>query len=130
MSSPRCWPDVKTHRSTITLGVTAIAASALLAVAPVARCADADYLREIKPVLKERCYGCHGALKQKAGLRLDTVLSMRKGGRNGDILAGEGSVLLKRITSTDPKERMPPEGEGAPLNKGQDRKSTRLNSSH
>ena len=34
---------------------------------------DVDYAREVKPLLKERCYSCHGALKQKAGLRLDTV---------------------------------------------------------
>src|ERR1017187_10252604 len=28
-----------------------------------------DYSKQIKPLLKERCYTCHGALKQKADLR-------------------------------------------------------------
>ena len=37
----------------------------------------ADYLRDIKPVLKARCYACHGALKQKSGLRLDTAVNIR-----------------------------------------------------
>ena len=68
---------------------------------------DSDhYLTEIKPVLKERCFACHGALKQESDLRLDTVLAMR----DHDIL-GEDSELLARITSTDDDDRMPPEGE-------------------
>ena len=64
------------------------------------------YLTDIKPVLKERCFACHGALKQESDLRLDTVLAMR----DHDIL-GEDSELLARITSTDDDDRMPPEGE-------------------
>ena len=65
-----------------------------------------DYLRDIKPVLKERCFACHGALKQESDLRLDTVVAMRE----HDIL-GSDSELLARITSTDSEVRMPPEGE-------------------
>ena len=45
---------------------------------------SADYLREIKPLLKARCYACHGALKQKSDLRLDTGESIRRGGKQGD----------------------------------------------
>ena len=65
-----------------------------------------NYLKNIKPVLKERCFACHGALKQEADLRLDTVAAMR----DHDIL-GEDGELLARITSTDNDLRMPPEGE-------------------
>ena len=32
-----------------------------------------DYATQIKPLLKQKCYACHGGLKQKAGLRLDSV---------------------------------------------------------
>ena len=39
-----------------------------------------DYLRDIKPLLTENCYACHGALKTQSGLRLDTVALMKKGG--------------------------------------------------
>jgi mono/diheme cytochrome c family protein len=65
----------------------------------------ADYVSEIKPVLQERCYACHGALKQKADLRVDTAEGMLKAGviKNGELLA--------RLTSTDEDERMPPEAE-------------------
>ena len=42
-----------------------------------------DYLRVVKPILKVRCFPCHGALKQESGLRLDTGRFIRKGGENG-----------------------------------------------
>jgi len=79
-----------------------------------------DYLRHVKPVLQARCFACHGALKQEAGLRLDTAASVIKGGDSGAaIKIGEAtsSLLLKRVASTDDAERMPPEGE--PLTKTQ-----------
>ena len=74
-----------------------------------------DYEKEIKPLLRERCYACHGALKQKADLRLDTVAAMRTGGDDGDILAGEHALLIERVTTEDMHDRMPPEGEGSML---------------
>src|SRR5262245_9171328 len=70
-----------------------------------------DYARQVKPLLKQRCYACHGALKQKAGLRLDTGASIRQGGESGPAvepgLAGE-SLLIERVTEPDPALRMPP----------------------
>lgn len=57
-------------------------AGALLAVfglTPFAYCDDVDYLKQIKPVLKERCFACHGSLKQESDLRLDTGNLIRKG---------------------------------------------------
>jgi hypothetical protein len=76
-----------------------------------------DYLRSVKPLLTARCYTCHGALKQKSGLRLDTVELMKKGGDNGAILVPgklTESPLLARISSTG-ADRMPPRSEGEPL---------------
>jgi hypothetical protein len=89
----------------------------LAAVACLAACrADAapvDYAREVKPLLRERCYACHGALKQKAKLRLDTVALMTTGGRSGPaVKAGDaaGSPLVARVCDPDDAARMPPEG--------------------
>lgn len=73
-----------------------------------------DYARTIKPVLKARCFACHGALKQQAGLRLDSVALIAKGGESGLIVTpgdSAASPLLKRVSATDDAERMPPEGE-------------------
>jgi hypothetical protein len=80
------------------------------------------YSKQIKPLLQERCYSCHGALKQKSGLRLDTVEAMRKGGSDGPaVVPGrpEKSLILQRVTATDVADRMPPEHEGQPLSSQQ-----------
>ncbi|MDA1139066.1 MAG: DUF1553 domain-containing protein [Planctomycetota bacterium] len=79
---------------------------------------DIDYLKEVKPLLKSRCYVCHGSLKQKSSLRLDTVQSMLKGGKSGPVFKpgdASESILLKRISTADLEERMPPEHEGEPF---------------
>ena len=60
-------PDVKRHITLFTLLILALLASL---TTPPARAVD--YLADIKPLLHERCYACHGALKQKKSLRLDT----------------------------------------------------------
>ena len=71
-----------------------------------------DFGRDIKPFLKERCYACHGAVKQKAGLRLDTVAALKRGGDGGPAVDAEpaGSLIIERVTAADATLRMPPEG--------------------
>ena len=61
-----------------------------------------DYQRDVRPILSDRCFACHGpdAAARKAGLRLDV--------RTADVLAVDGAELLRRVTSSDPDERMPP----------------------
>ncbi|MDB4657230.1 c-type cytochrome, partial [Verrucomicrobiales bacterium] len=65
-----------------------------------------DYEEDIKALLKQRCVSCHGALKQKAGLRLDAGSLIHKGGNDGPIL----EKIILRVSSRDEEERMPPEG--------------------
>jgi len=72
------------------------------------------YLRGVKPTLKERCVACHGALKQEAGLRLDTAQAILRGGASGPAAVPQdpvASLILRRVESKDEAERMPPEGE-------------------
>ncbi len=76
-----------------------------------------DYAGDVKPILSKRCYACHGALKQKAGLRLDTAASMHKGGDSGPAIVpgkSEESLIVDAVTGRD-GWRMPPESEGSPL---------------
>ena len=77
------------------------------------QCIADDYLKLVKPVLKARCYACHGALKQEADLRLDTAASIRHRTDSPiiDVRRVELSELLVRVTSKDDDLRMPPEGE-------------------
>jgi mono/diheme cytochrome c family protein len=68
----------------------------------------------IQPILSENCYACHGPDPgaRKAGLRLDRAeFAYAKHEKFGPaIIRGnpDKSPLVRRIESTDPKERMPP----------------------
>ncbi|MCA9117694.1 MAG: DUF1549 domain-containing protein, partial [Planctomycetaceae bacterium] len=86
----------------------------MLLTAPAAAAEPAAlYLKDIKPLLQERCYACHGALKQEAGLRLDTVELMRQGGDSGPAVAPgktDASAIVERIEADELSGRMPPIG--------------------
>ena len=84
-----------------------------LAAATNAESSETDeqlYDQHIKPLLIRKCVPCHGALKQEADLRLDTVASMIERGvvSPND---SESSEVMQRIHSTNPDIQMPPEGE-------------------
>jgi hypothetical protein len=72
-----------------------------------------SFSREIRPILSEYCFSCHGPDEQgrEAGLRLD-LESSAKGGEGSPlaIVAGkpEASELIRRIESQDADEQMPP----------------------
>ena len=81
--------------------------------------ADADgiefFEKAIRPVLAERCSGCHGARveKPKGGLVLETRAGMLQGGDSGPaIVLGDpdSSRLIQAIRYTDESLRMPPKG--------------------
>jgi hypothetical protein len=77
-----------------------------------------DYLKQIRPILRERCIACHGSLKQEGGLRLDTAALAIRGGDSGSvIIRGDASKspIISRVSATDVAERMPPEKEGTAL---------------
>ena len=72
-----------------------------------------DFVRQIQPILKSRCYGCHSAEKSEAGLRLDIKENAFAGSDEHRVIMrgdGESSLLIRRIRSEDEGERMPPEG--------------------
>ncbi len=80
--------------------------------------AVAHFEAKIRPVLIERCIECHGAEKQKGGLRLDSREGWMKGGDSGaTIVPGEveKSVLIKALRYTDVDLKMPPEKKGGKL---------------
>jgi hypothetical protein len=73
-----------------------------------------DYVRQVKPILKARCYGCHGALRHESGLRMDTGRLIRQGGEGGAAVIPaqpDESLLLKRVSAEDASERMPRDAE-------------------
>ncbi len=76
--------------------------------------------RDIRPILSDTCFPCHGfdAAKRKAELRLDNpegATALHKGHqavKGGDLAASE---LWHRVNSTDPKVIMPPPASGKKL---------------
>ena len=81
-----------------------------MATLDMAQEATVEYERDVKPILRARCYACHGDLKQEAELRLDTGAMIR----NGDSTL---SILIERVAAVEASKRMPPEG--SPLSAAQ-----------
>lgn len=80
-----------------------------------------NFNRDIRPILSEHCFTCHGFDDQarKARLRLDDAEAARKGGRSGQPaivpFQPDVSSLWQRVISEDPDERMPPPEHGKSL---------------
>ena len=70
--------------------------------------AKPDYISDIRPILSDKCYKCHGpdANTRKAKLRLDQRTSILKVG---------SEELLHRVLSEDLEEQMPPPDSGLTL---------------
>ena len=78
-----------------------------------AEAAGVDFQRQVRPILSDNCFACHGPDEKTrmAELRLDIregIFQERPNGR--PIVAGEPakSLVYQRITQTDPAKRMPP----------------------
>lgn len=98
-------------RFTTAWGISLFWGIALQAAEPV------NYLKQIKPIFAEKCYSCHGVLKQESDLRLETLRLMLKGGASGAVIVPRNpteSLILQRVTANE-DERMPPLGEGSAL---------------
>ena len=95
------------RRTVLSLVTTALLAAPVLAAGP-------DFASEVRPVLSNRCFKCHGPDEgnREAGLRLDdrvVALAELDSGARG-IVPGrpDDSEIIARIESTDPDLVMPP----------------------
>ena len=84
-----------------------------------------NFARDVRPILSDHCFACHGPddQKRKAGLRLDTREGAFGKPKNGEpvIVPGkpDDSELVFRIESDDAELRMPPKKSGKPLSPDQ-----------
>jgi len=86
---------------------------ALLLSMPPAMGSDAiDFNRDVRPILSDHCFLCHGPDdgSRAADLRLDLATGASVAGGSSVIVAGDadGSLLFQRIISTDADLQMPP----------------------
>lgn len=83
--------------------------------------AKLDFHRDIRPILSDKCFACHGPDSQqlKGKLRLDQKESIFRTDRKGrpTVVPGkpEESELFHRIITEDETERMPPDHTNKPL---------------
>ena len=87
------------------------------ALSPLAG-ATVQFNRDIRPILSENCFACHGpdAAKRMTSLRLDNKLgpaTVLSGGRKAIVPGDPGSSeLFLRVSASDPSRRMPPAAMG------------------
>ncbi len=112
----------------ILLGAFWLACSTFISSASTASRTDTskvDFNREVRPILSENCYKCHGPddAARKAKLRFDLRADALKPAKSGAIAivpnAPDKSALIERITASDPDDRMPPASTGKKLSPAQ-----------
>ncbi len=98
------------------IGIPLLVVAALLTLgsfgqeAPPAPPPEVDFVRDVQPILKRSCYGCHGAAQQLGGLRLDARDTTFKGGVSGPSVIPEhsaDSTLYQRVAGLGDQARMP-----------------------
>src|SRR6267154_2797188 len=97
----------------VSLGLSLVSWCASAADSPKKAAAHVDFNRDIRPILSENCYKCHGPDDgaRKAKLRFDIRAEALKPAKSGQVAivpgAPEKSELVARITAIDPDDRMP-----------------------
>src|SRR5262249_2102133 len=78
-----------------------------------------DFNRDIRPILSNRCFKCHGPDLKKAGLDLQTPPAATKQLKARNFPVGPGksaeSQLIQRVSAPEEEIRMPPSGKGERL---------------
>lgn len=112
-------PSLTLCRGRLPAGLIALLAASLAQAAPI------DFNRDVRPILSDNCFKCHGFddAARKGKLRLDLRETALKGGKSGDaaIVPGkpDDSELVHRIFSKDEEEVMPPSSAKGPITDAQ-----------
>ena len=94
-------------------------------VQSASRSHSVNFAREVRPILSDNCFACHGPddQKRKAGLRLDTKEGAFTKLKSGGVAIVPGkpdeSDLIDRIENDDPELLMPPKKSGKQLTAAQ-----------
>ncbi|HYG77984.1 MAG TPA: c-type cytochrome domain-containing protein [Planctomycetota bacterium] len=89
---------------TLALACTLMASATLMG-------AEVSFTKDIVPIMKRNCQGCHRPAKMKGDLDLTSYKTFAKGGKNGvSFKSGDmKSMVLEQVRGDEPK--MPPDGD-------------------
>ncbi|MFN7842052.1 MAG: DUF1553 domain-containing protein [Pirellula sp.] len=108
------FPTPTMFKSSIFIAVASVFAIGAVNTARLYSQSEVDFKTEIRPILSNRCFACHGPDEEKieGGLQLDSFTSATKAADSGSLAIVPGkaseSEMIRRILSTDEEERMPP----------------------
>jgi mono/diheme cytochrome c family protein len=108
-----------THRIGIAALALACVTTSAVAAASTATSAATDFNRDIRPLFAQHCTACHGGVKAAGKISFvyrDQALAEGKSGKAA-IVPGrpDDSEVIRRVTSSDPDERMPQPDHGPAL---------------
>ena len=98
-------------RATLLL-LTAAVAYGQIKLPPAAN-VKVDFLKDVQPILAQKCHSCHGDTVQQSGLRLDHRQNALRGGDYGPVIVpgkSAESKLIRRVVNGDGGLQMPPTG--------------------
>ncbi len=88
-----------------------VIASAMLMFVGCSRAPEVSFNEQVRPILNERCANCHGGIRRQGDLSLlfrhEALAAAESGERAVVPLKPAESELLRRVSHTDPKHRMP-----------------------
>src|SRR6188508_2078636 len=85
--------------------------SSLFSSSPASAADRIDFTKQVQPIFQKNCASCHGAAKQKAGLRLESGSQVMKGSVDGPVVVARKpneSKLIHALRGTGDVEQMPP----------------------
>lgn len=104
---------VRTVAAVALLGILNVPSSRAQTPAGLQDRAAVNYEQEVRPILANRCFGCHGPRQQQSGLRLDLRQNALRGGDYGVVIVpgkSAESKLIQRLIGSDAGLQMPPTG--------------------
>jgi hypothetical protein len=103
---------VKTITKKLACGALAFGMTVMVVRATAQVAARVDFGRDVQPIFRDHCYGCHGPDQQMNGFRLDRRADAMRGGGQTNIGPGnaDGSRLYHRLIGTRFGPQMPPTG--------------------
>ena len=116
---------MKSHQLRNWIALLAIGLAGTLQIHAASKGAGIDFAREIRPILSDNCFACHGPDEKarKGKLRLDVHEDALKEAKSGEFAIVPGhpakGELLKRINTTDEDDVMPPPKSGKKLTQAQ-----------